>query len=352
MPAWNVKVPQVVSVVIPVFNGAECLSVCLEGVFRSDYSSYECIVVNDGSTDSSPSIAVEFSGRVRLVNLMGPPHGPAYARNRGVELARGSILFFVDADVALQRDALGRVAKLFADRPDVAAVFGSYDDQPADQGVISRYRNLLHHFVHQNGNPNASSFWAGCGAIRREVFVQLGGFDEDCFPRASIEDIELGYRLKASGLLIFLDKELRGKHLKSWTLSSLIRTDIASRAKPWARLILETRIMPNDLNLKWRERISFALVALSVLLLLIAPLQPRLILGAAAALLGVVVFNRDLYGFFYRRGGALFTAACIPLHLLYYLYSGLTCVWVGAGFCLRKIQTFHFASQPRHKVES
>ena len=340
-----------ISVIIPVFNGAHTLRECLEAILSADGPTYECIVVNDGSTDASASIASKFASRVRLVNLTGTPRGPAYARNRGAELARGEILFFVDADVVLQRAALERVAKIFAYRPDVAAVFGSYDDHPAAQGIISRYRNLLHHFVHQNGNPDASTFWAGCGSIRREIFAQFGGFDENRFSRPSIEDIELGYRLRCSGFRVFLDKDLRGKHLKSWNFVSLIRTDIVARAQPWARLILETRTMPNDLNLKWRARVSFALVALSILLLLTAPIWPELILAASVALFSVAILNRDLYAFFYRQGGALFAAACIPLHLLYYLYSGLTYLWVWAGFQLRRIQILQLGSQFRHKVE-
>ena len=58
--------------------------------------------------------------------------------------------------------------------------------------MVSQYRNLLHHFVHQHGHAEASTFWAGCGAIRRAAFDAVGGFDAARFPRPSIEDIELG----------------------------------------------------------------------------------------------------------------------------------------------------------------
>jgi hypothetical protein len=77
---------------------------------------------------------------------------------------------------------------LFEAEPDLAAVFGLYDAAPAALRVISQYRNLLHHFVHQNGNPQASTFSAGCGAIRRSVFEQIGGFDEKRFPRSSMPE--------------------------------------------------------------------------------------------------------------------------------------------------------------------
>src|SRR5215510_5297309 len=222
-----------ISVIIPVYNGAAYLNLCLQAVAASDYRFYECIVVDDSSTDGGGSIAAQFPMSVRVLHLAEGPRGPAYARNRGAEAARGAILFFLDADIVLSSGALRRVANQFQERTDVAAVFGSYDAKPKAQGVISQYRNLLHHFVHQNGNREASTFWAGCGAIRRSVFEAIGGFDETRFRRPSIEDIELGYRLRRAGHTVLLDRTLQATHLKRWTLWSTVRTDVLCRAIPW-----------------------------------------------------------------------------------------------------------------------
>src|SRR5262245_32491625 len=90
-----------VSVIIPVYNGAAFLRLCLEAVAATDLHSYECIVVDDGSTDGSRTIAADFPMPVRIVDVSEGPRGPAYARNRGAEIARGEILFFIDADVVL-----------------------------------------------------------------------------------------------------------------------------------------------------------------------------------------------------------------------------------------------------------
>jgi GT2 family glycosyltransferase len=259
------------------------------------------------------------------------------ARNRGARHAQGEILFFVDADVVLAPAALNRVSKAFQEQPDLAAVFGSYDAQPRASGVISQYRNLLHHFVHQNGHSEASTFWAGCGAIRKSVFEKIGGFDEKRFPRPSIEDIELGYRLRRAGYRILLDKLLQGTHLKQWTLLSFIRTDIVCRAIPWSRLILESKVIPNDLNLKWDQRASFVLVALACVFLALGVFQIKSLAISAAGFLGVLVLNRRIYLFFFRKGGLLFALACIPLHILYYLYSGFSYLYVRTGFLLRSL---------------
>ncbi|HEV8725032.1 MAG TPA: glycosyltransferase [Candidatus Binatia bacterium] len=326
-----------ITAIIPVHNASGFLEHCLESLATSD-CPHDCIVVNDGSTDTSEIIASRFPTRV--LNLRGGPFGPAYARNRGAEVARGSILFFVDSDVVLAPGGLRLVAKVFQEHSDLAAVFGSYDAQPKASGVVSQYRNLLHHFVHQNGNSEASTFWAGCGAIRRSVFEEIGGFDETRFRRPSIEDIELGYRLRRAGHRILLDKSLQGTHLKQWTLLSFVRTDIVYRAIPWSRLILETKNLPNDLNLKWDQRASFALAAFALVFLALGMIHIQSLAIAAAGLLGVLVLNRRIYVFFFRQRGLFFALACVPLHILYYLYSGLSYLYVRTGFVLRNLVSF------------
>ena len=115
---------------------------------------------------------LQFPMSVRIVDLAEGPRGPAYARNRGAEAARGAILFFLDADIVLAPGALRRVANLFQERTDVAAVFGSYDSRPAAAGVVSQYRNLLHHFVHQNGNQRSFNL---LGRLRRDPPIGIRG---------------------------------------------------------------------------------------------------------------------------------------------------------------------------------
>src|SRR5262245_14313695 len=216
-----------ISIIVPAYNNPQELRECLSALLASAYTDSEIIVVDDASTDDTPAVATRMGVRVFRLERNS---GPAAARNYGARQAAGDILFFVDADVVVVPGAVSHVVKVLEEHPDFAAMFGSYDAFPRAKGVVSRYRNLLHHFVHQHGNPEASTFWAGCGAIRRSVFEEIGGFDERRFPRPSIEDIELGYRLRHAGHRILLDKSLHGKHLKQWTLRSMIRTDITCRA--------------------------------------------------------------------------------------------------------------------------
>ncbi len=250
-----------ISVIIPVKNGEHYLEQCLASLGRSVYTDYECLVVDDGSTDGSAQVAGRFGCRLVSAGVTG---GPAVARNLGARQARGSILFFIDADVCVQPGTLSRVAQRFAEDPGLDALIGSYDDSPESPDFLSQYKNLMHCFVHQTGSETASTFWTGCGAIRREVFDRCSGFAED-YRRPAIEDIELGYRITTAGGKILLDKSLRVKHLKAWTFWRLLKTDIFDRGIPWTELILRDSSMPNDLNLHISQRISVALVFLMLL---------------------------------------------------------------------------------------
>jgi glycosyltransferase involved in cell wall biosynthesis len=321
------------SVIVPVYNDQDALGRCLGALTASCPPGVEIIVVDDASTDESATVAARLASR--LVRL-STNAGPAAARNCGAQHARGEILLFVDSDVIVAPGALDHVVRLLGDRPEVAAVFGSYDATPGDAGIVSRYKNLLHHFVHQNGEVQASTFWVGCGAIRRSVFEELGGFDQERFRRPSIEDIELGYRLRRAGHCILLDKTLQGTHLKRWTFRSLVWTDVMDRAIPWSRLILESGQPVDDLNLRHGQRLSAALVGLAAVCVALAPLRAGLAAMAAIALLAVIVLNRRLYGFFIRQGGLAFAGACLLFHWLYYLYSIVAYLGVWASVRLRR----------------
>lgn len=248
-----------ISVVIPAYNAAGYLETCLGSLKASGYRDYECIVVDDGSTDNSAETARRFGARV--IQTEGR-RGPAYARNLGARNAYGDILFFIDSDVAVYPGTLARVASHFTREPDLTAVIGSYDDSPGSGDFMSQYRNLMHCYVHQTSHAKACTFWSGCGAIRRDAFLDFGGFDAGSYGRPAIEDIELGYRLSRAGRQLRLDRNLLVKHLKKWTVWSVVRTDVRDRGIPWTELILRDQNLPNDLNVQLSQRISVALVFL------------------------------------------------------------------------------------------
>jgi glycosyltransferase involved in cell wall biosynthesis len=316
------------SVVIPVHDGENVLPRCLRGLRDSvGVEPFEVVVVDDGSTDDSANIAESHGSRV----VRRERCGPAAARNAGAVVAAGEIVFFLDADVAVHPDALARAVGRFDDDPNLAALFGSYDDRPEAPGVVSQFRNLLHHYVHQQGDfeddiRRARTFWTGCGAIRKETFLDHGGFDPDLYRRPAIEDIELGYRVTRSGGRIVLARDVLATHLKRWTFLDVIRTDVFRRGIPWMLLMLRTRVEETDLNVDRSGRLSVAATGVGGLAAIGAFGWPPLALVALACVASIVGLNRGFYAFLARRNGLSFAAACLPLHLVYFACCGVSVV--------------------------
>ncbi len=310
--------PLSLSVIVPAHNGLPQLRACLQRIREFEPPPDECILVDDGSEDDLAGLARELGFHLLAT---GARRGPAFARNLGARHARGDLLLFLDADVLAPHDLIARLREVFRHRPAPDAVIGSYDDNPAEPDFFSQYRNLLHCYVHQTGREAASTFWSGCGAIRREVFLRHNGFQER-YQRPSIEDIELGLRLRRAGCRIALRKDLQVKHLKRWSFWQILRTDVFDRAIPWTSLILGRRSMPADLNLRWRDRASVVLWFGALIGAGLAPLRPWagwLGLGSAAAALSL---NREFYRFLAARRGWWFALRAAPMHTLYFLYSG------------------------------
>ncbi len=316
------------SVVIPVNNGGRDFERCLRGLRDSSRTDYELLVVDDASTDGSDQLAQSFGARLIRHDRR---RGPAAARNAGALAAEGPIIFFLDADVAVHPDTLAKaMARLEAD-PNLGALFGSYDDSPAAPGLVSQFRNLLHHFVHQRGEFDhdarpARTFWTGCGAIRRDLFIQLGGFDPLLYKRPAIEDIELGYRITRAGSRILLARDVQATHLKRWSLPEMIRTDIFRRGVPWMLLIKRSGVEETDLNVSPSQRLCVLATALGLAGLAASPWIPALACLLLVALVTIVVLNRDFYDLLKRRRGVGFALASTPLHFLYYCCCGASVV--------------------------
>lgn len=309
------------AIIIPVHNGGVLFETCLQAVHNSSLTCWELIVVDDGSTDNSVALAARYGAQICCTSGRV---GPAAARNIGAEAARAPVLVFVDADCALHTHALANIDQLFKSNPTLDAVFGSYDNAPAQPNFISQYKNLFHHYVHQHSNPQATTFWTGCGAIRRHRFLDLGGFDAETYPHPAVEDIDLGYRLAQTGGQIRLARYVQVKHLKRWTFLAMLRTDIIDRGIPWTRLLLKYRAFAADLNLQTHNRASVVLVWLLVLLSGFSPTHARVRWSIGGLMLALVVLNFDFYRFYQQERGTLFALRVIPLHWLYYFYNGIS----------------------------
>ncbi len=323
-----------VSVIVPGRNAASTLKLSLSSIREQDWPRdlLELIYVDDASNDQSIDIASGWADRI--VPLTGKPRGPAAARNAGVQQASGEIIIFFDADVVASRGTVAELVTALLEDNNLQAVFGSYDSEPSDRSLVSQYRNLLHHFVHQNSRRDAATFWAGCGAIYKKSFLQAGGFDAARYPRAMIEDIELGHRMRRLGMRIRLRPEIQVKHLKKWTIQGILYSDLFCRGIPWMRLLLMDQRESGeigDLNLRSSAMMTTALACVGFLLILLSPWYPKTIFAVCATLALGIFLNLSAYRFFHQKNGLPFALAVIPFHLLYYfcnfcsVVAGLLC---------------------------
>lgn len=320
-----------VSIIVPFHNAADTLFRTLESIYQSTYTRYEIITIDDRSTDSSSDQVAEQPG-IHLAMIHRS--GAASARNEGVRASSGDILFFVDADVTVLPDTIGEVVATLDNNPDTAACFGEYTPLPFGNNFATVYKNLVHHFTHQTARSNATTFWCGCGAIRREAFEQVGGFD-DSFVAASVEDIDLGYRLSAAGMNILLNKRLQVTHGKRYTLTSLIRSDLFHRAIPWTKLMASRNIFTADLNLKWTNIVS------GLMLFFVPPLivacgitfgWQRIWWAVLAVVAVYLSLNAKIFRFVIQQKGLLFFLAFFLMYTVTYIYSCIGFAFGIAGY--------------------
>ncbi len=314
------------TIVIPARNAAPWLQRSLGSIMASLPFGWEVILVDDASTDNTATFAQTLGATV-----ISHPHptGPAQARNTGVSHSRSDIIIFLDADVEATSSTLIGLWDALAENPRLHAVFGSYDSRPAVHTTASLFRNLLHHYIHQKNQGPVATFWSGCGAIRRSAFEAAGGFRSQNITR--MEDIDLGYRLTDAGYSIELHPYIQCKHLKRWTLLSILKTDIFKRATPWTIMQLQRNRPETNLNLSKNEALSALYIilfaAFAIAGLALPGLLPSILfLSLSSISLSIFLYTQfDFYQFLAQRRGLTFSLKAFPLHILYY-----TCAITGA----------------------
>lgn len=314
-----------VAVIVPAYNAQATIGPCLDAIRAALQPGDELIVYDDGATDNTNAMAK--AAGARILRNEGRPKGPGYGRNAAAQAAASDLLLFVDADVVIAPDVLDLLAGEIASSGAIAA-FGSYDDHPRSDRYTSLYANLRHHFVHQNGPREATTFWSGIGMIDRKTFLAFGGYDTALFVHPSIEDVELGVRLKSKGHRIRLVHQAFGTHCKDWSLWRVWHTDVVRRAYPWSELIADGRTAGLDLNVATGERITAFMAVASLACLLVAPFYGPALVGAIGFILGYAIRNRKFFGFLAGRLPLAGLAVAVAMHWCYHIYATATFVLV------------------------
>ena len=195
-PLDAAELPQV-SVVIPVKDRPDDLRNCLTSLAALDYpkEKLEIIVVDDGSTDDTPQVALKLGATLVASGAIGG--GPAVARNKGAAVAKGAILAFIDSDCTASEQWLRELLPAFSE-PGVAAV-GGYVDGMHAAAPLDRYEAVMSSLNlgrrAMSGGAGEDTFYLpSCNLLlRRDVFVAAGGFRSELQVG---EDVDLTWRLR------------------------------------------------------------------------------------------------------------------------------------------------------------
>lgn len=327
-----------VSVIIPAYNASQTLPQTLAALTPDALEkNVEIIVVDDGSTDNISAVARAFD--VRLVTLRQNV-GAARAKNIGARAAQGDLLFFTDADIVPPPDIPARLARAFQTCA-CDGVIGLLDETIPYANWASQFKNLWMNFTYARfaGGDRIGLFYTSAAAIRRDCFLQLGGFDENYRGASIAEDTEFGQRAWGAGATIRLEPSLRVKHLKRYTAASVLDEDF-KRARALALMRLRKRGAPFFTSVPLFYQLAVPTLYLTLLVVLSALLVKNgLVL--ALALFGIVLFyllNSSLLAFLIQKRGLAFGAAAV-------LFLPLDVFFVGLGML---IALFDFARGQRY----
>jgi glycosyltransferase involved in cell wall biosynthesis len=305
----------VFSIIIPVKSGDATIHETLSCICSSAHRSFEVIVVMDGW--EHPSLSTLFSEDDRFRFVIHPKGGPAACRHHGAGLAKHDWLFFLDSDVLLHSDTLSKAAASLACTGDDGLV-GAYDTKPGSPDVISRFRNLLHHYHHNRHGGISGVFWGALGVVRKSAYVDSGGFDP-AFTHASVEDIELGYRLSEKGYVVCIRPDIQATHQKRWTILNMVRTDVMLRARPWTVLLGRYgQWAKNRLNTSWSERWSALFAVMTAGFCLLSLTGLHLLLPAVICAVSFLFIQLRFYRFIGRHFPVVQYPIVCSLHLVYY----------------------------------
>jgi len=214
-----------VSIIIPAYNEEKTLEACLDSMMQLDYppTEREILVVDDGSTDATRDIVMEYE-----VNLLTAAHaGPSSARNIGIAHAAGDYIAFTDADCRVHPQWLNKLVTVLEANPEAAAVGGSQQAVPTDPALALATQKFLEMLGFLGGytkghrSLTAVEHNASCNAIyRKRCLMEIGGFLPGLFPG---EDVELDYRMRKSGYHILYEPEAVVFHQRPRTFGAFFK---------------------------------------------------------------------------------------------------------------------------------
>lgn len=313
-----------VSIIIPTFNSEETIANLLDSILSSDLrEESEIIVVDDASNDRTVELVKHYP--VKLI-INDKKQGSAKARNLGVSNAKGEKIIFFDSDIVINPDTLSKLIKSFKSVSEQGTLIGIYAIQPLNKGFAPEYKALLdYNHWRQVDSNRVTSFEPRCAIIRKETFVEFGGFNEK-IKGADVEDYEFGYRLLKK-YNIYLDKSIQVQHRFPSKMSNII-INFLQRGSSWTELFLKRKKFDN-VGTTPKAAISCGSAFLSFLSLGASYFHNIYLLSTLLFLFLYLYFYKDFFVLVYREKRLLFTLKAITFQ---YILSIILILAAGHGF--------------------
>jgi glycosyltransferase involved in cell wall biosynthesis len=191
-----------VSVIVPCYNQAQYLDEALQSIFEQTYTNWECLIVNDGSPDSTEEVARKWEAKdPRFIYLYQENGGVSSARNLGIEKATGEFILTLDADDKYEATFLEKALTVLVLNPEMGIVssWGRYFTDDKQLQVYKSIGKTTVDFLFHNAAIGTSLF-------RKACWEQAGGYDEN--PENGYEDWEFYLRVCALGWKVHIIEEV------------------------------------------------------------------------------------------------------------------------------------------------
>jgi len=196
-----------ISVIVPTFNAERTIEKCLNALKKQTYKNFEVIVVDGSSTDNTVKV---IEGKFDAKLKRWRSSGPGEKRNVGAKMAKGEILLFLDSDLALCKDGVKELVKVF-EKVDADGITGT-PFTPKDSGTLDYIVGLDYEYRFEKmGESFVDVAATTIFAIKKKVFFKIGGFDVR-FKRATGEDWDFSAKMRKKGFTIFHTQKVKGYH--------------------------------------------------------------------------------------------------------------------------------------------
>lgn len=302
------------SIIIPTYNSKEKLLKLLNSIFDSTYKKFEVIVVDDCSTDDTIESIKHFP--IKIFKLE-KNYGQAAARNVGASKAKAGILVFLDSDIILKQDALEKIAENFKNK-DTHCLKGIYAKEPANKGLFPSYKAMFEFFCF-NDAKTFSFFTPSLGAMRKQLFYDVGGFDKDY---RHLEETMLGYKITKKYPIIVKQDIQAYHHFPSF--AKCIR-NYFKRSFVWVRFFFKRKKFDNvgaTPSTGISALLTIPLIFSLALSFLYVPLLPSFFL----LLLLFILLNSKMYLFVLKETNILFALYYIAVNFILQLVVAIAAI--------------------------